>query len=215
MAAYAVPYTEELAVNIGGPFNTASLWRSMGDPPFGQYPTEEVAEERAYTGSNYAPFVPPRSLTKNVEQPPVGLTAPYKPTITPGFFAAEIGVPTLPDDFIDAPLGPDDMFRADGPEPAAPAHDDRAPNTFADVRNYGGALANCHRGIELAEQGFPKPFGLPDYNLDGDRGYGWPTWDVDPPPALDAAGNLVANDPLKPESWPGGVAHVNAIRITG
>ena len=222
LAAYSVPFTEELAVNIGGPFNTVSLWRSLGDPAFGLYPSEEIAAERDYVGSSYAPFRPPRSLTSRVEQPPVGLIAPYAPKPIPGLTSAEIRVPTLPDDFIDAPLGPHDMFRKDGPAPSVSSGDDRAPHTFAGDRNFGGAIANCMKGIQLAEQGFPAPFGLPDYNLDGDRGYGWPTWDVDPrpsapPPSNPNAPNPNAPDPLNPTNPlnSSGEAHVNALLITG
>lgn len=221
-AAYSIPFTEELAMPIGGPLNTVSLWRSMGDPAFGLYPAEQIDAERHFVGSSYAPFVPPRMLTPNVEQPPVGLAAPYKPHLAGGFRTAELLIPTVPDDFIDAPLGPDDMFTENGPEPPARSSDQRAVNTFGDMRNFGGAIANCFRGISLAEKGFPKPFGLPDYNLDGDRGYAWPTWDVEPrpigrPPSDPTAVNPSAGDPLNPTNPANapGVAHVNAVRISG
>jgi hypothetical protein len=212
MAAYSVPFTEELAVNIGGPFHTSSLWRSMGDLPTGQYPAEEIPSERDYVGSSYAPFRPPKTLTDKVEQPAVPMTAPYTAKPAPGNFSADIRTPTLPDDFIDAPLGPDDMFSPTGPEPHANSTDDRAPNTFAGNRNFGGALANCVRGIALAEAGFPDPTGLPDYNLDGDRGYAWPTWDVSPQTTV--AGVTDPLNPSVPANAPG-VAHVNAVLITG
>ena len=48
---------------------------------------------------------------------------------------------------------------------------------------------------------------LPDYNLDGDRGYAWPTWDVDAPPTTTSFGG----DPLHPTHNPGGVATVRAV----
>jgi hypothetical protein len=222
LAGYYVPFTEELTVNIAGPLNTSSLWRSMGDPAFGLYPVEEIDSERHFVGSSYAPFVPPRILTDKVERPSVGLTAPYKPAVRGGLMAAEFIVPTLPDDFIDAPLGKDDMFSSHGAEQAVTTGDPRAPHTFADRRNFRGAIANCLRGIQIAEQGFPSPFGLPDHNPDGDRGYGWPTWDVSPPPtgkppSDPVAPNPNAADPLNPTNPANapGEAHVNAILITG
>jgi hypothetical protein len=212
LAAYSPPFTEELAINKGGQFNTSSLWRSMGDLPAGQYPAEEIPAERDYVGSSYAPFRPPKTLTDKVEQPAVALTAPYTAKAMPGL-AADLRTATLPDDFIDAPLGSDDMFSPNGPEPHATSTDDRAPNTFAGKRNFGGAMANCVRGIKLAEAGFPAPFGLPDYNLDGDRGYAWPTWDVSPEPSV-ANGVGDPLNPSDPRNAPG-VAHANAVLITG
>src|SRR5262249_31572079 len=40
LAAYAVPFTEELGINMGGPLRTRALWQSMGDLPSGRYPQE-------------------------------------------------------------------------------------------------------------------------------------------------------------------------------
>jgi hypothetical protein len=215
LAAYSVPFTDQLSINIGGPFNTSALWRSMGDPTFGLYPSEEIDAERQFVLSTYAPFRPPRTITKNVERPPIGLAAPYKPkNIDLG--SVRFVLPTLPDDFIDAPLGPDDMFQENGPEPVL----DGGPNT--PPRNFGGAIANSIRGIQLAMSNFPRGSMLPDYNLDGDRGYAWPTWDPDPAPTASPPGgpfapNPNAGDPLNPTNPANapGEAHVNAIRITG
>ena len=225
MAAYAVPFTNQLAINMGGPFNTISLWRSMVDLKPDKYPVEEIDEERAVLFSNYAPFVPPRFLTSNVEQPPVGNAAPYQPHVTGGGFIGRSISPTIPDDFIDAPIGPDDMFVSGAPQQAERSSDQRAPNRFGNQRNYGGAMANSARAIQLAVQGFPRSSTLPDYNLDGDRGYGWPTWDVEPKPTGDPPGgpldaNPNAGDPLNPTNPanvppPGGEAHVNAVLATG
>jgi zinc dependent phospholipase C len=203
LQAYSAPYTEEIAT-VSGALNMSTLWRSMGDLPAGSYPPEEIAAERTRIGSTYSPAVPPTAPT---EQPAVLLTAPYRP-VTGGRGGP---IPTRPDDFIDAPLGRNDMFRETGPEPPTGR---RPRRTFrADRRNFGGALANSARGIELALAGFPRGTGLPDYNLDGDRGYAWPAWDVDPRPD----GTNPPGDPLSPTdpANPAGVATVNAVPITG
>jgi hypothetical protein len=218
---YATPYTEELAVAINSTFNTQELWRSKGDPTPGLYPSEELDQQRSYVFSLYHPFVPPRVMTGKVEQPYAQLAAPYQPS--------SLGGLTLPNDFIDGPLGPNDMFKVapgHGPVPAA-AEDGLttfAPvnGTNVDTRNFGGALANCVHAFSLAQEGFPAPFDLPDYNLDGDRGYGWPTWDVNPmptgePPPNPFAANPHAGDPLNPTNPAntGDVARVNAVLVTG
>jgi hypothetical protein len=226
LAAYHIPFTEELAVDRGASFNTTSLWRSRVDLGLDQYPQEEIAAERAYVDSSYAPFRPPITQRNNrVEQPPVGLTAPYKVhgDVDTGGIS-----PTLPDDFIDTLSGKDDMFLASGPEVETSSSDPRAPHTFAsDPRNFGNALANCIKAIAQVRLGFPPPFTLPDYNLDGDRGYAWPCWDVSPQTSPDAPRN--PNDPLYPTKVPDPlsptdarnsdssgsppVAHVNAVPL--
>jgi hypothetical protein len=193
LAAYSVPFTDQLAVNMGGPFNTASLWRWDGNR---QYLVEERAEEVAKVG-HYAPMRPPASYPNaTFELPSVTGIAPYRPSID--------GKPTLPDDFIDAPRQ-DDMFSEKGPL-QLPVKPD------AESRNFGGAIENCIRGIQLAMQDFPDGTDLPDYNLDGDRGYAWPTWDVDPPPDdLKRPPNLIS--PIQTKN--NNPAHVNAVSVSG
>jgi len=210
LQAYAVPFTDELAVTMGG-LNTGTLWRSAGDLPKGMYPHEEIVAERAKFGSSYSPAVPP---TAPAERPPVLLTAPYKPRPGGGGSLSNMvgTVPTLPDDFIDAPFGPDNMFSKGGPEP--PTGTARPRSFRANRRNLGGAIANSKRGIDLAEAGFPRGTMLPDYNLDGDRGYAWPCWDVEPEPT----GAGPPGDPLSPTDPANaatGVATVDAVRVTG
>lgn len=209
-AAYSVPFTEELSVNRGGSFNTSSLWRSLGDFA-GKYPVEETAAQRAYIGSNYAPIVPPTALAgSTTEQPPVAFVAPYQPKLI-NMGKLVLHVPTLPDDFIDAPLGPDDLFSRTGPEPTINTDDPLAPHSFAgDRRNFGGAMENSKRGIELSEAHFPHGTSLPDYNLDGDRGYAWPCWDVEKEPGvIGVTPNLIS-----PIDGPFNPAHVNAVNVS-
>jgi hypothetical protein len=218
LAGYAVPFTEELSIPISANFNTSSLWRSMGDLASGQYPVEEILAERAFVNSNYAPMRQPKTQTNKVEQPPVTLTAPYLPHGDPDTGGV---TPTLPGDFLDAPLGPDDMFTT-GPEPPTQTGDPRAQHTFAsDRREFGGVIANCMRAITLAEEGSPlmsRPPGPPDYNLDGDRGWAWPSWDVEPEPTRNPDQSINAPDPLSPTAQPNsadGIAHVNAVQVEG
>ena len=212
LAAYAAPFTDELAVNMGGPFNTSTLWRSLGNA-VGTYPVEETAEQRKFTGSSYAPFIPPGTLSgATIEQPAVDLVAPYQPRVI-NRREVHIRIPTLPDDFIDSPLGRDDMFTESGPEPPVKTDDQLAPHSFANARrNFGGAIANSRRGIELAETGFPGGTLLPDYNLDGDRGYAWPTWDVEKEPGDP---QVTTPDLISPIDGPTNPAHVNAVPVSG
>jgi hypothetical protein len=60
---------------------------------------------------------------------------------------------------------------------------------------------------------------LPDYNLDGDRSYAWPCWDVVAPPVfptVDPPTNASAPNPLRPESnldFNTHEAHVNSTTV--
>ena len=89
------------------------------------------------------------------------------------------------------------MFTAGGPQKTA-----RGTVTIAGARNFGGALANSRKGIDLVQAGtFANKKNLPDYNLDGDRGYGWPCWDVSPAVTFNPATNKnKAPDPLAPDA---------------
>jgi hypothetical protein len=63
--------------------------------------------------------------------------------------------------------------------------------------DFGGAIANCKAAFEMvqkAQMNGSLPL-FPDYNLDGDRGYAWPCWDVANPPHLGST----TFDPLNPE----------------
>jgi hypothetical protein len=56
---------------------------------------------------------------------------------------------------------------------------------FVPPPDFGGAYENCiiaFQKAKAAEAAGVIPDDLfPNYNLDGDRGYGWPTWDVKVP----------------------------------
>lgn len=148
--------------------------------------------ERLKFASPYVPFTVPSAPA---EQPSLDFVAPYMPTAAGGT------VP--PDAFIDAPLGPDDMF-----DPATGPQAELANGIQSVAKDFGGAIANSKRAIDAGAGGTAV---YPDYNLDGDRGYAWPCWDVEPRPVRPGP-NLppVAGDPLDPAVNPGGVATVMA-----
>jgi hypothetical protein len=193
-AAYAIPFTDQLSVDMGGNHSTATLWRSAGSRD--DYPIEEIAEERVRIFSNYAPFVPPaeQAASRNpagglfLERPALVRTAPYAPA----------GQLLTPDAFLDAGLGPDDMFLLPGLQVDIPRSN--PPGIAIAPKNFGGAVANSIKGITLAEGGFPGNTLLPNYNLDGDRSYAWPCWDVTDPEPANPQGPPLTQTPLRPES---------------
>jgi hypothetical protein len=191
LAAYNIPYTEELATSMGALFSTADLWQTKGNLGAGRYPVEEILEEEEFTGNGYSPIVPPNQQpTPDVELNSVRLTAPYPAG--------------LPDVFIDTPRGPDDLFSVNGHNGPLQFNDDSG-------RNFGGALENCQRGILLATGKLAGEFQLPNYNLDGDRGYAWPCWQVKPEPDM----NHVP-DPLNPRRLQAGQhVTVNPVLLDG
>lgn len=197
-AGYAMPFTKGLSVDMGGGHNSETLWRSAGNSSK-NYPMEEIAEERVKLFSQYAPFVPPaaQAASQNpfggvfVERPTLGVTAPYTPPL---------GALLTPDIFLDPGLGPDDMFNSSGLQLAIPGNPDLPPSIAIVSKDFGGAVANSIRGITLAEGGFTGGTSLPDYNLDGDRSYAWPCWDITDPEPPNPTGSPVTRTPLRPEA---------------
>jgi hypothetical protein len=191
LAGYAIPFTNRLSVDIGGGHSSETLWRSAGNSAT-SYPVEEIAEQRAKFFSNYAPFVPPaeQPASQNpagglfLERPNLIITAPYEPIA---------GGMLTPDVFLDGPVL-DDMFDPAGPQQPLGSSITITP------RNFGGAVANSIVGITLAEAKFRKG-DLPDYNLDGDRSYAWPCWDIsDPEPKWGPGVTQPSTQtPLRPE----------------
>jgi hypothetical protein len=202
--AYSLPFTDELEAQILG-VHTPDLWVSKGNRPDGFYPAEEDIRARRsmmieYTQGEilarnfYKPFVPP-AASKIVEMPPVLFTAPYLNG-------------ARPEDFLEAPLGQDDMFANSALQTAVP---DLAPdqeNTFtATPKNFGGAIANSLRAI-LEFEAIGEQLILPNFDLDGDRGYAWPGWQVNPDP------EPAPLDPTKPENQDEDhLVHVSAVPI--
>jgi len=196
LRAYAIPYTDQLDINIGA-LATSSLWQSMGNPPrqdpnIPAYPHEETLEQEKMLASGYTPIQIPQT---GAELPGFDFVAPYSPASVRVRGAGTITIPARPDAFIDEQRpGPrDNMFDADaGPQsPIATGFD------FV-RKDYGPAMDNCRTALDAAMRG--APLVLPNYNLDGDRTYGWLCWNVDQ-----------AADKLNPyQNRPSMIATVNA-----
>jgi Zinc dependent phospholipase C len=181
LRAYAAPFSDQILASFGN-LPAASLWQSPGNPPPGTFPHEETTDQRAKVASRYVPTTVPVAPP---ELPSLDFVAPYMPSVA--------GATVPPDVFIDAPAGPDDMF--DGTSGPQAEVDDAEKGPIAirsDPKNFGGAIANSMRAIDAAVAGSPV---YPDYNLDGDRGYAWPCWDVVDRPTRDAAGQITVPDP--------------------
>ena len=198
LAGYAIPYTNRLSDDIGGGHSADTLWRSAGNSAQ-RYPVEEIGEERVKIFSSYAPFVPPaeQAASQNplggvfVEHPNLSLTAPYVPAA---------GSLLTPDVFLDRGLGPDDLFQLSSLQQPIEPNAVSVRTIAIAPRDFGGAVANSIRGITLAETGFPQRTTLPDYNLDGDRSYAWPCWDITDPEPAPAATPPATHTPLRPEA---------------
>ena len=87
------------------------------------------------------------------------------------------------------------MFGRDGPVPLGALAVDAAGAITGPERKYGGIVPNCRFAVEAvlrqAERNettvVPPDLFLHDYNLDGDRGLGWLSWDL-----------VVGSGPLRP-----------------
>jgi pimeloyl-ACP methyl ester carboxylesterase len=191
MSAFSVPFNEDLMA-MWGPLDLQTLWNAPkgGDQPL--YPIVPVVSERdfaadsSHTFSPYRPYFLPSNLAPvNVEFPSTN-------------FPQQILNWTSPDDMLDSSVaGTDNMFSAAGPAPATtvplinPADGSKLTDleTFdGSQRYFGSIMANCDTAIRFAVSNilgtpYPKGTTLPDYNLDCDRGFAWPCWDVDFPTA--------------------------------
>ena len=202
LRAYALPYGDQLDVTFGA-LRTTTLWQVPAPPMVSasaHYPSEESVglagqpDEEAIIFSSYVPTaVPPLAA----ELPELAFAGPYTHLLPPPAGSGTVGLL----EFIDAPLGPNDMFDAtNGPQRAVSGRG-RPPGFAATPKNYGGAIANCMRALDMVAG--PTPPQFPDYNLDGDRTYGWPCWDV------------AKNAKLNPKNaTPPGIATVTAVRIS-
>jgi hypothetical protein len=175
--AYAMPFTDELDDTIAGSVSARSLWTAPRRP-FGSFPFEEVPDpERTKILSPYAPWATPEMLpqVQALAQPlemPATWPGPYKTMATP-------------DALLDPPAGPRVMLAPSGPN-AGPLSLAALPNTSTGMPDFGGAVANCAVAFKSVTKALAAntltPTFFPDYNLDGDRGYAWPCWDVSTPP---------------------------------
>jgi Zinc dependent phospholipase C len=198
MSAYSAPVIEDLTA-IWGPLDLTTLWKATSDNTI--YPIEPMLSERDFASdsshphSPYRPYFPPSGLAPvNVE--------------TPGtVFPPQVLAWSTPEDMLDSAVeGTDDMFSADGPAPATTFKlNNPGGSKLTDLetfdgsqRYFGSIMANCQAALAFAVpylNGTPYPEGtlLPDYNLDSDRGYAWPCWDVD----------WTYQNPMAPFPWNG------------
>jgi len=215
--AYATPFGDQLAINLGG-LPTTMLWQSLGDPvkpsptAASIYPHEEIVEEGKVVASAYVPTDVPNTQP---ELPGIDFVAPYSPQRIRMPRAGSITVPSLPDAFIDQkrPGVPSDMFDpVNGPQ--AKIMVGGVPSFAATPKDYGPAIDNCKQALDVAMGA--APLVLPNYNLDADRTYGWPCWNVSPAPMVDPANpqNTIAPAPLAAENnSPSMIATVNATEL--
>lgn len=194
--AYSSPFTDELIAQIG-PVNATDLWISKGNLPDDSYPAEENPKARQTLGNSYRPYDAP-AIVNVMEMPPVLLTAPY-------------GSGSRPEAFLEAPapVGTGSMFRDDALQTAV-----EEAETFTDTsKEFGGAIQNSANAIrDFEEKG--SDIILPNFDMDGDRGYAWPGWHVNPEPGPDP---LSVGNPLNPDPTDTGTIqqpiHVNAVKI--
>ena len=177
--AYAIPFTDELTDTIAGSVSAQSLWTVPWRRGAGLFPFEEVPDpERTKILSSYAPWVSPeflpqlQALAPNMTELPVTWPGPYR-------------MMDRPDALLDRPLGALDL-RKNGPRSISGNVGDPMRDKLGNEADFGGAIENCRQifaHVDLAlKNGEPLKGFFPDFNLDGDRGYGWPCWDVDHPP---------------------------------
>jgi hypothetical protein len=97
------------------------------------------------------------------------------------------GTPATPSELLFAPRGPDDMFAKDGPLPLPVEPPALAFSSHPPVRRYGGIVPNCRHAMDAiltqankpgATTVVPDTLFLANYNLDGDRGLGWISWNL-------------------------------------
>ena len=196
LSGYSGPFTEDLTATWG-PLDLSTLWNTSSQQSNLRYPIEPVLSQRDPTANQTHPFSPYRPYFKPSDMAPVNVETPATS------FPAQVLAWTTPEDMLDSPVaGTDDMFSAAGPAPAATFP---LPNTIISLetfdgsqRYFGSIMANCEAALKFAVpylSGTPYPKGvvLPDYNLDSDRGYAWPCWDVD----------WTHQNPLAPFPWNG------------
>ncbi|HLY83241.1 MAG TPA: zinc dependent phospholipase C family protein, partial [Acidimicrobiales bacterium] len=185
MSAYSAPFIEDLTATWG-PLDLTTLWNA-GAGADNRFPIEPVISERDFAANSSNPFSPYRPYFRPTDMAPVNVESPAT------MFPAQMLAWMTPDDMLESPVpGTDDMFSAVGPAPAttvALLNPDGSKLTDLETfdgsqRYFGSVLANCMSAFNFAVpylSGTPYPPGvvLPDYNLDGDRGYAWPCWDVD------------------------------------
>ena len=184
MSAYSVPFTDELT-GKSGPLDLTTLWKA---PSVDRAPPTHRARplREGPPGELFPPVLAPAVLP--AEHTPAGQRRDARHG--PAHLAPQMGVA---DHMLEMPIGKDVLLSVNGPAPATAVplheprrHPERQPGDLRrQQRIFGGIFANCEAALNAAvpyvASGTPMPAGtfLPDYNMDSDRGYAWPCWDVD------------------------------------
>jgi hypothetical protein len=187
MSGYAGPFTEDLNAVWAG-LDLTTLWNTGSATSSPRYPLEPMVSQRDLLANSSNPFSPYRPFFVPSTMAPVNVESPVTT------FPAQVLAWSMPEDMLDSGVvKTDDMFSKDGPAPPAlvPLPNPVDGTTLASLesfdgsqRYFGSIMANCERAMgfavpHLLGQPYPKGVLLPDYNLDADRGYAWPAWDVD------------------------------------
>jgi len=186
MSGYAGPFTEDLTAVWAG-LDLTTLWNSGSAQMSPRYPLEPMVSQRDLLSDSSHPFSPYRPYFQPSTMAPVNVELPATT------FPAEVLAWSMPEDMLDSNvLMTDDMFSKDGPAPRTMVpllNSDGTTLTGLESfdgskRYFGSIMANCERALTFAVpyllgQPYPKGVVLPDYNMDSDRGYAWPCWDVD------------------------------------
>lgn len=188
MNGYCGPFIEDLTAVWHG-LDLTTLWNSGAAVVSPRYPLEPVVSQRDLAIDPSHPFSPYRPFLVPSTMAPVTMEQPVTR------FPAQVLAWTMPEDMLDSAVpGTDDMFSVAGPAPATttPVLNPVDGTTVATLKTFDGSLryfgsimANCDMALTFAAPyvlgtaDWPKDVVLPDYNLDADRGYAWPCWDVD------------------------------------
>ena len=200
MSAYSSPFTEDLT-STWGPLDLTTLWNAGSQQRNPWYPIEPVVSQRDFAADQQHTFSPYRPYFAPSGMAPVNVESP--PTI----FPRQVLAWSSPDDMLDSPFaGTHDMFTPTGPAPKTTAplpNPDGTTLTRLEAfdgseRYFGSIMANCELALQFAVPyltgtAYPQGLVLPDYNLDSDRGYAWPCWDV----------NWTYQNPTAPFPWNG------------
>jgi hypothetical protein len=186
MSGYAGPFTEDLTAVWAG-LDLTTLWNTGVAQTSPRYPLEPMVSQRDLLSDSSHPFSPYRPYFVPSTMAPVNVELPATT------FPAEVLAWSMPEDMLDSQVVmTDDMFSRKGPAPRALVpllNTDGTTLTSLESfdgskRYFGSIMANCERALTFAVpyllgHPYPKSVVLPDYNMDSDRGYAWPCWDVD------------------------------------
>jgi len=165
--AYATPYNDEILSSIilredlGGNLEAKEFW--------------SISKNAANNATNYPLEEDPNARKRWASPKFIPFKIPGTKQELPGVFVAPYACNDTPDAFFDKPSvsqKPDEMFSDTAPQRQTPTKD----GFTCTKRNFGNAIDNC---VNLIKKYHDGKLILPDFDLDGDRGYAWPNWDTD------------------------------------